>query len=376
MRIAINTRFLLPHKMEGFGWYTYEITKRIVENHPEHEFFFFFDRPYDKRFVFAENVTPVVLNPPARHPILFVLWFEWAVPQALKKYKIDLFFSPDGYMSLRSSVKQIGVIHDLNFEHHPNDIPWVPRTYLRMFFPKFAKKASHILTVSAYSKADISKTYSIPVDKITVSWNAASPVYKPLLEHEKEQIRNEFSGGEEYFLFVGAIHPRKNVKTLLKAYSKYRESGGKKKLLIVGENLWKNKTQHTISVSENDAKYIHFTGHLPLETLAKVMGATFCFVFIPYFEGFGIPLVEAMQSGVPIISGNLTSLPEVVGDAALLINPFDIELLQQKMHEIEQNSTLREALIEKGLKRSALFSWDQSAKQVWEVIEREMDKEN
>ena len=150
MKIAVNTRFLLSGKMEGFGWYTYEITKRMVEQHPEHEFIFFFDRPFDPKFIFASNVTPVVLNPPARHPVLFIYWFEFAVRRALKKVKADVFFSPDGYLSLRSMIPQISVIHDINFEHFPKDLPWSARAYLRYFFPLFAKKATQIITVSEY----------------------------------------------------------------------------------------------------------------------------------------------------------------------------------------------------------------------------------
>ena len=145
MRIAVNTRFLLNKKMEGFGWYTFEIVKRLVEQHPEHEFYFFFDRPYDERFIFGKNVIPIVLNPPARHPLLFILWFEFSVYRALKKNKIDLFFSPDGYLSLRSKVPQIGVIHDINFEHYPKDLPFSARIYLCYFFPRFVKKAKKII---------------------------------------------------------------------------------------------------------------------------------------------------------------------------------------------------------------------------------------
>ena len=151
MNIAINTRFLLPHKMEGFGWFTFEVVKRIVEQHPEHQFFFFFDRSYDKKFVFADNVVPVVLYPPARHPLLYKIWFDYSVTKALKKYNIDLFFSPDGYLSLKTKVKQIAVIHDLNFEHYPQDLPRSLRKYYKKYFPQFVKKSNHIITVSEFS---------------------------------------------------------------------------------------------------------------------------------------------------------------------------------------------------------------------------------
>ncbi|MCC6701594.1 MAG: glycosyltransferase family 1 protein, partial [Fluviicola sp.] len=126
MRIGINTRFLLSSKMEGFGWYTFEVVKRMVLAHPEHEFVFFFDRAFDPKFIFAENVKPVVLFPPARHPFLFIWYFDFALKKALKREHIDVFFSPDGYLALGSNVPQVAVIHDLNFEHYPEDIPALP----------------------------------------------------------------------------------------------------------------------------------------------------------------------------------------------------------------------------------------------------------
>jgi glycosyltransferase involved in cell wall biosynthesis len=369
MRIAINTRFLLSHKMEGFGWFTYEVAKRLAENHPEHTFILFFDRPFDKKFVFADNVIPVVLNPPARHPILFYIWFEFSVFNALKKHKADVFFSPDGYLSLRSKVPQIGVIHDLNFEQHPQDVPWVPRTYLKYFFPKFAQKATKIITVSEYSKQDIIKRYQINPEKITVAWNGVSPFFQPINEIQKELIRKDFSNGNPYFIFVGALHPRKNIKRLLEAFEQFSKIGGKENLIIVGENLWNKDNSYLEGISENTIAKIHFTGHLPLEKLTQVMAAANCLTYVPYFEGFGIPLVEAMQSGVPVIAGNLTSLPEVCGEAALYVNPMEVNEIAVAMRVMSENSDLRVSLIEKGIERSKLFTWDKTAEVIWKEIE-------
>lgn len=366
MRIGINTRFLLTSKMEGFGWYTYEICKRLAEGNPEHEFVFFFDRAYDEKFVFGKNVTPVVLSPPARHPILFYLWFEFAIPKALKKYKIDVFFSPDGYLSLRSNVPQIATIHDLNFEHNPKDIPWVMCSYLRRFFPKFAKKARHILTVSDYSKQDIVKTYGIESLKITAIWNGVSEVYKPLDENNCLSVRNEYSNGNQYFIFVGSLNPRKNLQRLILAFQEYAKNPENKwDLLIVGASMWNNDN---FKIFPEIKDRLHFTGHLPLEKLTKVMAAASCLVYVPYFEGFGIPLAEAMKCGVPIISGNLTSLPEVTGDAGLLVDPYNIAEIAQAMEKVFLDEALRQELSQKGLERSKLFSWDVAADAVWEEL--------
>jgi glycosyltransferase involved in cell wall biosynthesis len=364
MRIAINTRFLLPHKMEGFGWYTYEMVKRLVLNHPEHTFLFFFDRNYDERFLFAKNIEPIVLNPPARHPLLFIWWFEIAVKRALKKHKADLFFSPDGYLSLGSSVKQIPVMHDLNFEHYPQDIPWSARMYYKYFFPKFAKKAHKIVTVSDYSKQDICSTYKISQEKVHAIWNGASEKFAPISAEEKLTIQQELTGGKPYFLFVGSLHPRKNVKRLLEAYQAYRKQYANFDLVVVGEPMWKQNA----SFLEYADNTIHFTGHLTLERLTKVMGAASIFVFVPYFEGFGIPLVEAMRCGTPIIAGNKTSLPEILGDAGILVDPFSVEEITQAMITLSTDVSLQQSLSAKGLERSQQFSWDKSAEKLWEVM--------
>jgi hypothetical protein len=144
--------------MDGIGWFTTETMKRIVRSHPEHEFYFFFDRQYDPCFVFGENVHPVVLFPPARHPILWYLFFEHSVKRALKRYKIDLFVSPDGYMSLGTKVPTLTVIHDINFEHSKDNLKPSHQRYMTYFSPQFARYSTRIATVSEFSKQDISKT--------------------------------------------------------------------------------------------------------------------------------------------------------------------------------------------------------------------------
>jgi len=368
MRIAINTRFLLSSKMEGFGWYTYEVVKRLAETNPEHEFIFFFDRAYDEKFIFSANVTPVVLNPPARHPVLFYVWFEWSVRRALKKYRADVFFSPDGYLSLGSPVPQIAVIHDLNFEHYPEDIPLQPRWYLRRFFPKFAKKATHIITVSQYSKQDICTTYNIPEAKVTVGWNGASDAFKPLSSDQITAVRGRETNGRPYFIFVGALHPRKNVGRLLEAFDRFAKDNKQTDLLIVGENLWKNKGLSLAEVAEETRSRVHFTGHVSLQQLTELMGAAYALAYVPYFEGFGIPIAEALKCGIPVLSGNLTSLPEVAGDAAIYCDPFSVEDISAKMTELATNRDLYASLQQKALERGKLFSWDHTAEVCREVI--------
>jgi glycosyltransferase involved in cell wall biosynthesis len=369
MRIAVNTRFLLSSKMEGFGWYTYEVVKRLVEEYQEHEFILFFDRKFDDKFIFGENVTPVILNPPARHPFLFYIWFEFSVKRALKKYKADIFLSPDGYLSLKSKVKQIAVIHDINFEHNPEDVPWLMGKYLRRFFPKFAHKATHILTVSEYSKQDICSTYKIDTAKVTALWNGASSKFKPLSLDKKALVQSTYTKGNPYLLFVGALHPRKNIDRLIHSFERFKRNNSKDqhKLVIVGTELFGGKLGE-IKISSFIREHIVLTGHVSLSDLADIMGAASIFTYVSYFEGFGVPLVEAMKCGTPILSGNRTSLPEVAGDAAIYCDPFSIEDISEKMSLLMNSSSIREELSRKGLKRSKLFSWDNTSNEIWRII--------
>lgn len=372
MRIAINTRFLLKGKMEGFGWFTYETVKRIVEQHPEHDFYFFFDRAYDEKFIFGTNVTPLVLNPPARHPILFKIWFNIAVTRALKKYKIDLFFSPDGYLSLKTDVPQVGVIHDLNFEHFPEDIPSSPRKYLRHYFPLFAKKAAHIITVSSFSKQDLVKTYHIRPEKITVAHNGASDDFKPIPALVKNRIKEEFTKGNDFFIYVGALHPRKNLNRLLEAFDAFKtETNSATQLLIVGAPLWKNKAFAAKFDQLHHKSSIHFSGHVNLDLLTELMGSAKALTFVSYFEGFGIPIIEAFKAGTPVMCGNLTSLPEVAGEAAYYVDPFSVTSIKEGLMKMDNDQPIRDTLIAAGLERSKDFSWEKTAEIIWDVLEKQ-----
>lgn len=365
MRIALNTRFLLDGKMEGFGWFTYEVCRRLTEMHPEHTFYLFFDRSYSEKFVFGENCIPVVLRPPARHPILFHFWFDYSVTYALKKFKIDLFFSPDGYLSKRTNVPQVGVIHDLNFEHFPQDLPKKHLNYYKKNFPKFAEIARDIITVSEFTKQDIITTYGVSPDKITVAWNGAADIFAPRGMDIDEQTRNKYTDGKPYFLFVGALHPRKNLKRLIESYQlMLQDTHTDTQLLIVGAPLWKNLPD--VSATENPS--IRFTGRLNSEELAEVMSAAKALTFIPYFEGFGIPMVEAMKSGTPVMAANASCLPEIAGNAALFVNPFEIDSIKAGLIQMDHDEQLRKELIAVGLERAKLFSWDNTAKTISKVL--------
>lgn len=369
LKVAVNTRLLLPGHLDGIGWFTYETLKRITAGHPEVEFHFIFDRRYSEKYVFGENVIPHILHPQARLPILFKIWYDWQIPRLLKKIKADVFVSTDAMASLTLKVPQLLVIHDINFEHYPNDLPKRYAGYWRNSSIKFARKADRLVTVSEFSKTDISAHYSISPDKIDVVYNGASTVYKPISESNKHSVRAKLTGGDEYFLFVGSIHPRKNLQRLLPAFDKYKQETGKKtRLLIVGKKYWINKEIDTALHNMKFRDDVIFTGSMPQEQLAETMAAARALVYVSYFEGFGIPIIEAFNAHTPVITSNVTAMPEIAGDAALTVDPFSTDDICRAMIRIDSDEDLRSEMIRKGAERAGDFSWDRTADKLWQSI--------
>lgn len=367
MNVAINCRNLIKGKLEGFGNYSLELIQRICKDNPEYTFLLLFDRPYDSSFIFSENCKPIIVSPPTRHPFLNIFWAKFSLPRALRKYKADLFWSPDGICSTKSSIPQVITIHDINFEHYPKDTPKLVGWYYRKFYPLFAQNAEHILTVSEFSKKDLIRTYGIENKKISVIHNGVSEIFKPSNDAERSDCRSKYTNGKKYFVFVGSIHPRKNIQRLVMAFEQFYQKNNTFQLLIVGSNMWGDKK---LVIPNSISNAVGFTGHVELEALSKIMAGAFAFVYPPYFEGFGIPLIEAMKSGVPVLSSNKTCLPEVAGDAALFFDPFNVNDIAEKLEIISKDELLRETLIKRGYKKSQDYNWDKAAKQTWQTLEK------
>jgi glycosyltransferase involved in cell wall biosynthesis len=371
MIIAVNTRLLLKNRLEGIGWFSYETLKRITTRHPEHTFLFLFDRSYDPGFIFSENIIPLVIAPQTRHPLLWYAWFELSLPPILKKHRANLFFSPDGYMPLRLKIPSIIAIHDINFHHRPGDLPPSTRYYYRKYFPLFAKHADRILTVSEYSRKDIASSYGISPDKIDVVYNGVNQAFHPLQGEDISRIRNDYTGGLPYFIFVGSFHPRKNLARLMKAFDVFRDQvPGPYKLVMVGEKMFMAGDIDRTYAKLKYRKDIVFTGRLSPERLSKVMGAASGLTFVPLFEGFGIPLLEAMNCDIPILASNVTSLPEIAGKSAIYCDPFDIHDIAKGMLTLATQPDIRKELVSEGQISRTSFSWDFTADKVWKSLDK------
>lgn len=375
MKIAVNTRLLLKNKLEGIGWFTFESFKRITQQHPEHEFIFIFDRPYHKEFIFSANITAEVIGPQARHPLLYHIWFNISLPRLLKKYDVDILISPDAYIPVKPKVKTLAVFHDLNFEYYPNIIPFAERYYYKKYFPQFAQKASRLATVSHFSKKDIVKNYQIDESKIDVVYNGANEDFMPVDDKIKKLTREKYTMGKAYFIFIGALNPRKNLVNLLKAFDKFKEKDFQEiQLLIVGEKMFKTdeifKTYENMVYKSN----VFFSGRLIELELQKALASALALTYVSYFEGFGIPIVEAFYAETPVITSNVTSMPEVAGDAALLVDPFSVDEIADALKKLATDEKLREQLINKGKVRRKKFNWQKTADKLWLAIEKTLNQ--
>ena len=212
--------------------------------------------------------------------------------------------------------------------------------------------------------SDIVETYDIEASKITVAHNGFNTAYKPLTERQVTEARGRFSDNKPYFIFIGNFSYRKNIHGIVKGYDHYRNQGGTSKFVMVGNPLWHYKEMDHALAESNYAEDIIFTGRLEIEDLVMAMGGAQALVFPSFFEGFGIPVVEAFACGTPVICSNNTSLPEIAGDAALFVDAHDTDAIGTKMHMIEKNISNTKTLIDKGFQRKENFSWEHTANKV------------
>jgi len=265
-------------------------------------------------------------------------------------------------------------LHDLSFEHLPQTFNRRSRTQLRLTVRHSARRAARILTLSEHTRRDVIETYSIANDKVTAIPIAAPAHFCAVNDDmELQRVRHTYGINGDYVLSVGSIQPRKNLVRLIKAYASLRDrhAGNKfPKLVLVGKCAWLyDETLRAIDET-NVRESVVLTGYVPEADLPALYSGALCFVYPSYFEGFGLPPLEAMKCGAPVIVGNATSLPEVVGDAGLKVDPFDVSAIAGAIEELINNSELRHELRVKGSKRADIFDWRKTAQQTLKVYEQ------
>jgi glycosyltransferase involved in cell wall biosynthesis len=299
-----------------------------------------------------------------------------AIPMDLRRERVDLFHAPHYVLPPLTRCRSVVTIHDCIHLRFPQYLPnRVAYAYARASLWIATHRSDRVLTVSEASKRDILRYFRVPERKIDVIYNAIDERFgQPPAPDEIERVRERYQLDGPFILYAGNIKPHKNLERLIEAFHSLRLGGGfdHVRLLIIGDEISKYATLRRAVHRHKLHKHVRFFGFVPDETLASLYRLASVFVFPSLYEGFGLPPLEAMASGTPVITSNVSSLPEVVGDAAILIDPYEPESIADAMRRVLTDGALRDQLRERGLARAREFSWDRSVRRVREIYDEVM----
>lgn len=377
MRIAIDAYEANTPQRLGSSVVAFELIRHLEKNDHQNDYTIFLPgSPMDDLPKERERWKYKVLKPKK-------LWTQVVLPLALytTRHKPNLFFSPTHYIPRFSPVKRIATIFDLSFLHFPEMFEKGDLWKLRNWTKFSAEFADHIITISNFSKQDIVEQYGVSKEKITVAYPGYdADIFHPIENKKKiEQILKKYNIDKNYIIYIGTIQPRKNLTRLIEAFSRVND---KLRLVIVGKSgglgregwMYQDimETPKRLGIEDR----VIFTGFIPQEDLPYLLSGAVVYVQPSLWEGFGIPVLEAMACGTAVIVSNISSLPEVVGQAGLLIDPYSIDQIEQAIRTILSDKKLRERKSKEGIEQAKKFSWDKMARTVLKTLTAVYDKQN
>ncbi|PIS42482.1 MAG: hypothetical protein COT24_03300 [Candidatus Kerfeldbacteria bacterium CG08_land_8_20_14_0_20_40_16] len=373
MRIGIDCRTILnPGKGEqaGVGHYTYSLVKNLLKADKKNEYLLFFDWRVTDTKEFQQRNVKIKYFPFSQYKrYLPFTYSHMLISAVLIKERLDIFHAPASTAPLAYPGDIVLTIHDLAIYRHPS---WFPRGQAfstKFLVPKSARKAKRIIAVSQATKRDIIRLFKINPSKIRV-------IYEGVVQHigtklvkraSKAQLQKKYKIGEKYLLFVGTLEPRKNLINLIKAFNSLLLKNYRKfkdyELIIAGGKGWKYEEIFKTIKQQKFGYKIRFLNYIPHEEKVVLMKNATCFVFPTMYEGFGLPVLEAMSLGTPVITSKVSSLPEIAGNAASLVNPNKMEEITAAFHKVLANKKLREKMSKAGLIQARQFNWSKTIKE-------------
>lgn len=375
MRIGVDAR-LMHHQPAGIGKYTQNLLQSFAKQQDD------VIQGFDFNFLVFQHrrhVKPIIDHPDFERVTLYspvqTRMERFTLPAELILHPVDLLHCPDFISPRYSSTPAVITVHDLAFLHWPNFLTEASATYYGQI-DRCVRHAKHIIAPSESTKQDLVRLLGVPDDHVTVIYEAANPHFRPLpLDETRSRITQKYDLPQKYILYVGTVEPRKNIEGLLRAFrhliDKYNISDTA--LAIAGGFGWLYDEIMLVAEELNLGDRVQFLGRVPDKDLCSLYVGARCHVHVAHYEGFGLTPLESMACGTPTIVSNVSSLPEVVGDAALLVDPNEAEEIAIAMHRLLTNDELHEELREKGFQRAGCFSWDEAARQTLLVYQNVLE---
>jgi glycosyltransferase involved in cell wall biosynthesis len=364
MRIAFDGTTLRPGRT-GVGYYTEHLLHHLAQEGPEEELVVISNRPVDTTRPLPARVT--VRSAPWRLPRM--AWMQTLAPRMLREIHADIAHFTNGMLPITSPVPTVVTIHDMSLTMYPRFHP--PRRVLlnRPLVDLAARRADAIITVSQSAKRDIMRLYSLPADRVHVVHEAAAPTFRRVTgAPELERVRRQYALPERFILYVGTIEPRKNLPKLIEGFAKRRQRGDlSHQLVCVGPYGWLSRDIEELIERLHVEDAVHFPGYVPFDDLPSLYSLAEMFVFPSLYEGFGLPVIEAMACGVPVVTGQVPALMEVAGGAVELVERLDAESLGDVMVALARDGDRRRELSGLGLERAKAFSWQRAARETLDV---------
>jgi len=361
----------LERPLGGISRYTLELIRAIAALHP---------RPHLVLLTAGRAGGLAATNSYRHVPLLgcrllpgLIMLGNVMIPLAVRREGLDVVHDPTGvtpFLFGAGRARTVVTVHDVFPWSCPGTSTLLDTLIYRCWLPRLLPRVDAVITVSQASKADIVHYLKVPTDRVHVIYEGVDAAYRPLSNAEVAMIRARYGLPEGYILFVGSVEERKNLRRLLQAYAWLRETGIQRTLIVVGPRKWKYSGILATLKELNLEEHVIFTGYVPDADLPALYSGADLFVFPSLYEGFGLPPLEAMACGVPVVTSNTSSLPEVVGDAGLMVDPYDVEALAEAMHRVLTDALLREELIHKGLERARQFTWGRAAQETIAVYQR------
>lgn len=377
MNIGING-LLMSGAKTGIGNYMHNLLKALAKVDTTNSYKIFTAAQGETQDSFASNQQQIAVNLPSTGSWARILWEQTMLPQQMKPHQIDIMHFADYALPVLSKTRPwIISVHDLAYRIYPETFSrgklW---TKLALVKPSL-HKAGKIITGSENTKQDIIKFYGISPERIAVTtYGVDLDRFYPLSGTEVQTGLERYGLEPGYILFIGTLEPRKNIISVIRAYHHLRNNGCKQKLVIGGGTGWLYSDIFKLVEELKLVEEIIFTGYLPDEDLALLYNGAGVFVYPSLYEGFGLPPLEAMACGTPVVTSNVSSLPEVVGDAGLMVPPLESKAIAEAIGSVLANQQLADQLREKGIQRAQNFSWEKTARQTLAVYQEVLTSNN